>query len=350
MSERLVPFELERYLRALEPQARFAIGGSGVPRGDLRPFLPATSDEWARVWSMQMDDANRLVHEAVARAFGVAAEEVMVTVGASEADMLAVLALAGPGAHVVVERPAYHALLAPALALGCRVTRVERGAGFVERATNALTHGTKLLLLANPNNPTGDLLTARDLAALGDAAARVGAWVVVDEVFADATDAGDRPARLAHERILSVNSLTKCLGFSPLRVGWLVAPSGAREALERAKGVASVGNPLLSLVLGARVLDARRELLRATRAARAEGAAMMARSKLDAQLHAHGTTCLVRTEPDDRAFAERLLAARGALVAPGAFIEAPGRVRVGLVTPAATLRAGLAELEAALAR
>jgi aspartate/methionine/tyrosine aminotransferase len=229
VTERLVPFQLERYLRALEPQARFPIGGSGVARGDLRPFLLSASDEWARAWAGKMDDANQAVREAVARSFGVAADEVMVTVGASEADLLAVLALAGPGAHVVVERPAYHALLAPAISLGCRITRADRGTTFVERVTQALTRETKLVLLANPNNPTGDLLSPRDLAALGDAAARVGAWVVVDEVFADATEAGDRPARLAHERILSVNSLTKCLGFSPLRVGWIVAHPDARE-------------------------------------------------------------------------------------------------------------------------
>jgi aspartate/methionine/tyrosine aminotransferase len=297
------------------------------------------------LWLGKMDDANRAMREAVARAYrGVDASEVMVTVGASEADMLVALGLAGPGAHVVVERPAYHALLAPAVALGCRVTRVDRGPDFAQRVADALTRDTRLVLLANPNNPTGDLLSEAELAALGDAAARVGAWVLVDEVFADATEAGDRPARLAHDRILSVGSLTKCLGYSPLRVGWVVAHKDAAEALDRAKGLASVGNPILSLALGARILDQRREILRTTRAVRAEGAALVARAGVPADLKPHGTTCVVRVPGDDRAFAERLLSRSGALVAPGSFIETPRRVRVGLLTPAETLREGLAAL------
>lgn len=346
----LPAFELERWLRRLEPKAKLAIGGSGVARGDLAPFLPRDGSEWARWWAMGLDEATRAVQDAVARAYGVDAREVLPTAGASEADLVAVLGLAGAGARVVVERPAYHSLLAPALALGCRVTRVLREAPAFRldpaAVIDAMGRDARLVLLASPHNPTGARMPDDDLRAIAEHAARTGAWVVVDEVFADATDAGDRPARLLHERIVSVGSVTKCLGFSPLRVGWLAAHPDAQEALDRAKAHASVQTSLIGQLLAARVLAERRRLVARTRELRARNAGVLRRAVPAWRDPGHGTTAVLplRNDIDDIKFSERLLTEEGVLVAPGSFIELPGWVRVGLVGPTDVFEAGMAVL------
>lgn len=350
----LQEFALERWLRAQEKRAKFAIGGSGVARGDLAPYLPADMD---RAWATHPDDAVRAVKEAVARQYGVQADHVLPTAGASEADAAAILGLAGPGARVVVEKPAYHALLHPALAFGCKVERVERAKDHtlpIDALLDAVTRDTKLIVLARPNNPTGDVLSAKDLRALGDAAAEVGARVLVDEVFADATDMGVCAA-LLHPRIVSVNSLTKTLGFSHLRVGWVAGDREAIEAIDRAKAVLSVNNALLDLVIGARVLDDRPKILARTRATRAACANVLSEflegsKKLRGRVPEHGTTTVLALPPgvDDQRFANQLSRENGVVMPPGSYIEMFGHLRVGLVGDPAKLREGLGIAEALL--
>lgn len=346
----LPAFELERFLRANEPRALFAIGGSGAPRGDLAPYLAGLDDAWAR----STDDLVAEMRAAVAEQFGCASGEVLPTVGASEADMLAVLALAGAGGHVVVEQPAYHALIQPALALGCRVTRVQRRAEDAyaldaARVADALATDTRLVVLSRPNNPTGG---DADVRAIADAAARVGALVLVDEVFADATRMGDRSAALAHDAVVAVSSLTKCLGFSGLRAGWAIARPDVVERLDRAKALVSVQNGALDLALGARVLRDRQRLVEATRVARAQNALLLASllraHGVRARIPDHGTTLALPIGGDDVAFARALLDQRRTLVAPGSFVEMPGFIRLGLLAPGDTWRAGLERLSAAL--
>jgi aspartate/methionine/tyrosine aminotransferase len=348
---RLAAFDLERWLRAHEPAAKHAIGGSGAPRASLAPFLPGSPEEWGRLWSQPADDATRALREAVASQYAVAAAEVVPTQGASEADFLAALALAGPRAHVVVEEPAYFALLEPARALGCRVTRVPRGPeqafrldpGAVERA---MSPATRLVCTAQPHNPSGDRGRDAELVEVAEACARRGAWLLCDEVFADATGPA-RPARLLHERILTTNSLTKCLGFGPLHVGWLVAPPDALESLDRGKAHTTVNNPVLDLALGARVLAQRPRLLEVAAAARAANLPLVEAFAQQHGLRWHrperGTTCVVRLPDawrDDAGFARALLKREGTLVAPGSFLELPGWVRLGLLAPPAAMRGG----------
>jgi len=355
VNDALVPFALERWLRAHQAEARFPIGGSGAPSGDLRPFLPHDNEEWARAWATHPDRATADAKAAVAEAYGLDARELLLTQGASEADFLAALALVGPGGHLVVEQPAYHALLEPARALGCRVTRVKRlpEEGFTldpARVAKALRPDTRLIVLARPQNPTGHVVPEPALRDIADAAARVGAWVLVDEVFADATP-GARPARLLHERILTVNSTTKCLGFGALHIGWLAAPEELQETLDRAKAVVTVNNPILDVVLAARVVRQRAALVHMTQTTRARNAALVEASLAKAGLAwnkpQHGTTCVVRLPEawhDDVAFAQRLLEREGTLVAPGSFAELPGWVRLGLLSRTEALEGGLEAL------
>ncbi len=350
---RVREFALERYLRAGEARARIAIGGSGVPLADLRPFLPPDADAWAALWATSADDAARALAEAVARSYGMDADEIVPTAGASEADLAAAVGLAGPGARVVVEHPAYHALLAPAEAIGCRVTRVRRHppdfALDADEVIASMGRDARLVALARPHNPSGAVVPDADLERIAEAAVRIDAHVLVDEVFADATALGDRPARRLHDRIVSVGSVTKCLGLGPLRVGWLVARRDAVEALDRARAVASVVPNVLGQMIAARALDRRRELIEPLRERRRHNAGTLAgfvrEQGIAWSAPEHGTTAVVASPvPDDAAFAQALLDEDGVLVAPGSLVETPGWLRVGLAGDEAALIEGLARL------
>ncbi|HLE47970.1 MAG TPA: aminotransferase class I/II-fold pyridoxal phosphate-dependent enzyme [Candidatus Thermoplasmatota archaeon] len=349
----LAEFDLHEWHNDHEGSAGKAIGGSGMPRADLTPFLPKTSQGLNRLWTTTPNDAIADVKAQLRTAYGFKPDEVLLTEGASEADFVTVLALAGPGAHVIVEQPAYFALLEPARSLGCRVTRIRRQpqndfALDPDEVLRAITPGTRLICLARPNNPTGERIADEHLRAIAEAAARVDAYVLVDEVFAEATKEGDRPARRLHDRILSVNSLTKTLGFGPLHLGWVSGPPEVIENIHRAKAHTRPLNPILSLTLAARILRKRKSILAKTRQRRHENYQtvrrfLQARPGLEWHPHGHGTTTVFRLPKgrDDVTFATGLVQEENVLVTPASYTELPGWIRLGLMAEPATLRNGL---------
>lgn len=358
MARPLEDFELETWMRTTEPRARHFIGGSGMPRSPLRGVLPASADFWEQAWAAPVDEARHRVQRRLASAYGGRPEEFLLTQGASEADFVAAFGLAQPRERVVVEEPAYFALIQPARALGARIVRARRDGADrfripVDRATAELKRGARLVVLASPNNPTGALDAPEDLAEIAEACERADAYVVVDEVFAEATEAGDRPAHRLHPRILSVNSLTKCYGFGPLQLGWIHGSADVLETLRRAKGHVRPLNPSLDLAVAYEVLGHREEILKQTRRRRQENvsrvAEFMESQKFEWGGAGQGTTCVVRVpRGDDVALAQKLLDQDGVSVAPGSFVEMPSWIRLGLLSDPAALAHGLRVLEGAM--
>lgn len=354
MGRRLVPFKLHDWHNENDSKARFPIGGSGIPRADLRTFLPESKEEWERMWSTPPNDALGDLKSQLGNLYGFDAGEILITNGASEADFLVPLALTRPGERVVVEQPTYFALLEPARALGCGVVRVKRkiADGFslpVDAVQGALRRGAGLVMLARPNNPTGARVPDEDLKRIAEAARRRRTLVLVDEVFAEATDEGDGAARSLHDAILSVNSITKCLGFGPLHVGWVAGPPAIVERIHRAKEHVRPLNPVLGLALAARLLPHRTKILEQTRRRRRGNAMTLRRffasqPRIRGEVPAQGTTMVAKLPnryKDDVAFAKRLLGSHGVLVAPGSYVEMPGWIRIGLLSDPDALKAGL---------
>ena len=106
-----------------------------------------------------------------------APEQVVTAPGTSGANFLAFAALVEPGDEVLVERPTYEPLLAALGFLGARVRRFERRFenGYrldLDEIRSQLTDGVRLVVLANPHNPSGVLLPPEEVAAGGAARRR----------------------------------------------------------------------------------------------------------------------------------------------------------------------------------
>jgi aspartate/methionine/tyrosine aminotransferase len=92
----------------------------------------------------------------------------------------------------------------------------------------AVTERTKIVMVCNPNNPTGHVLTADEMDAIVAAADRVGAWIVSDEIYRGAeldTDETTPTFWGRSERVIVTSGLSKAFAAPGLRVGWVVAPS-----------------------------------------------------------------------------------------------------------------------------
>lgn len=190
------------------------------------------------------------LREALAAFHRCEASEVVATLGTSQALWLALATLVGPGDDVLVEEPTYEPLVRVPEGLGARVVRFSRIAadGYaldLARVEAAFTPATRVVVVTNRHNPSGARTERSRLVELATLAARRGATLLVDEVYAPfdvLVDAGRWPngARSLHPSIVTVASLTKCFGTGRERIGWLVAD---RATIERAEDalLASVG-------------------------------------------------------------------------------------------------------------
>lgn len=177
------------------------------------------------------------------KSFGVQYDpknEIIVTVGASQALDIALRALVNPGEEVIVVEPnfvAYSPLVA--LAGGVPVpisTKKENDFKLTaEELEAAITPNTKAILLCSPNNPTGTQLTRSDLEALAKVIKKHDLVVLSDEIYAElAYD--DEFASFAsipgmHERTVVLNGFSKAFAMTGWRLGFLCAPKEFAEAM-----------------------------------------------------------------------------------------------------------------------
>ena len=157
--------------------------------------------------------------------------QVVVLAGAQNALFVASLCLAGAGDEVISFDPIYPTYPATIEASGARLVRVRQAAssGFrldVAALTAAITPRTRAIFLATPNNPSGVIINAAEMAAIGELARRHGLWVVADEVYAGLAPGGRVPglASSLPEQVVTISSLSKSHAMTGWRAGWLVGP------------------------------------------------------------------------------------------------------------------------------
>ncbi len=171
-----------------------------------------------------------------------AANEVIVTVGGSEAIDIAVRAVVGTDEEVIIPQPSF-VCYGPIveLAHGKAVfvkTRAEDSFKLTPEALKAaITPKTKMIVLPFPNNPTGAVLTREELCALADVIKTTNAVVLSDEIYAELTY-GMKHTSIAEisgmaERTILVSGLSKAYAMTGWRIGYLAAPRElARQMLK----------------------------------------------------------------------------------------------------------------------
>jgi aspartate/methionine/tyrosine aminotransferase len=149
------------------------------------------------------------------------ADDVLITAGAAEANYLAFMQLVDAGDEVVTETPGWPQIEVLAKARQATVKLVERNEAEgwalpLDQLENLVTEKTRLIFLTNPNNPTGKLLSTEDLHRIAQIADKVGAWLIVDEVYAGLEWTTDRAPSIAgiYERGITTGSVSKGLGVA----------------------------------------------------------------------------------------------------------------------------------------
>ena len=293
--------------------------------------------------------------------------DVLITAGAAEANYLSIMQLLQPGERIVIEAPGWPQAEVLAKAKGAEIVKVARNEAQgwrlpMDRLASAVTPGTRLIFLTNPNNPTGDLLSAAEIAEIVAIADKVGAWLLIDEVYAGLEWDGPRAPSVAglYERGITTGSVSKALGLQGLRTGWLICRDAGlmRDALILRENSSEIMNIMGELIAEVALRPQRyaTALLRARR----EGAANLAR--MNAWVAAQerltwvppraGLIGLARLADgiDSDAFARFLLGPPyRTFLMPGSAYDLPGHIRLGVGGGAAVrLQDGLDRLAGAL--
>ncbi|KUO87577.1 MAG: hypothetical protein AT715_05190 [Thermoproteus sp. JCHS_4] len=294
--------ETFEWLRGIS--ARWDLANSGVWPLDYREYLAEPGVDLA---------------DAVSQTYGADRGSIALTSGAQEGNFLALWALRKKARRAVVFLPEYEPIYRlpselgyeTATASGDPLQRVEGGA---------------VILLSNPNNPTGRYLDVRRLRELADEARRRGSYLVVDAVFADFVD---DPRGLPEEAAV-FNFSTDKFFTSSVRVGWSLGDREVVRAMAEAKDLFNPGPKELEARAGYGFLARRAEVKRRNAAWISENWAALRRAVgTPVEYREHMPVAFLRLGYDGEEAARRLLA-RGVASVPGRFFGVRDALRVGL--------------------
>ena len=205
-----------------------------------------------------MLELRQAIADTLQRRYGVGYDpraEILVTVGVSEAIDATLRSILDPGDEVIVPDPGYVAYEADvALAGGVVVpvpTRVEDQFGIqAEAIAAAITPRTKLILLGNPNNPTGAVIARAELEKIAALAQERDLLVISDEVYSRLVYDGEHACIAAlpgmRERTILVDGFSKAYAMTGWRVGYVCAPAFILEAVLKVHQYAIMCAPTMS--------------------------------------------------------------------------------------------------------
>jgi aspartate/methionine/tyrosine aminotransferase len=194
-------------------------------------------------------------------------ERIVVTTGSSAGFLLAFLALFEPGDRVAMASPGYPPYRNLLAALGCEAVALPVSAtSRFALAPDVLLAAhrrqrLKGLLVANPANPTGTMMTESALGALIGAAESAGIACICDEIYhgLDYAFAPQTAAKISRNTVV-VNSFSKYFCMTGWRVGWMVVPEALIRPVERLQQNLAISVPTLSQVAAAAAFDGRAEM------------------------------------------------------------------------------------------
>jgi aspartate/methionine/tyrosine aminotransferase len=290
-------------------------------------------------------------------------DNVLITTGTSEANFLALATLVQAGDEVVIVMPNYMQLHGIARGLGATLKEVwlreEWGWRIdLDALRAAVTTRTKVVCICNPNNPTGQALTAAEVLDVATIVEGQGAWLLADEVYRGAERLGQETATFYghHDRIIVTGGLSKAYGLPGLRIGWIVAPPERIAAAWAMKDYTTIAPATLSELLAEIALARREQLLKRARYLLTERWPILESWAAGhaQELHwvapAAGAICFFGYSfpIDSVELVDRLITDWNTMVVPGAHFNAERHLRIGFGMPTHTLRGGLEAIDRAL--
>ncbi len=187
------------------------------------------------------DGASLGLRQAIGRIHGLDPARIVCGAGSDEILSLLGQLYAGPGDEVVYSEYGFLMFKILALAVGAKPVAAPETAyrADIDAILATVNERTRIVILANPNNPTGTYLNAGEVRRLR-AGLHEEILLVVDAAYAEYVDADDYMPGVelvdAGENVVMTRTFSKIYGLAALRLGWCYAPSSIADLLNRVRG------------------------------------------------------------------------------------------------------------------
>lgn len=358
------PFEMERMMSLLEQEVDYNLSESGVHPVTLKTLLDYHPNAIQELLATEINypHVNGLpqLRENIALTYDDAtANNLLVTVGAIEANYLAIRTILEPGSEMAIMLPNYMQIWGIAKNHNINVKpfhlKEENGwAPDLGELASIVGPDTKLIAVCNPNNPTGRVMTESEMDQIINIASRHGSWLLADEVYRGAERSKEEitPSFYGrYDKVIAIGSMSKAYGLPGLRIGWAAAPQQLLDEMWARHEYITISATMLSNKLAAIALEpeVRGRLLERTRGYIRRGYPKLEQWMSDQR----GLFSL--TPPDASAIAfiryhldynssqliERLHQERSVLIVPGDHFGLDNFVRISFGLPHDYLTAGL---------
>jgi aspartate/methionine/tyrosine aminotransferase len=237
-------FRMERMQARYWHQVEYDLSESGVTPLSIEELLGDREDpgELLRTrLGYPLSEGSERSRELIAQWYpGAGVENVTMTNGGSEANLISLWTLLEPGDHLAFMIPNYMQGWGLGRYFGEATDpfrlklRDERWALDVDELDRVVTKKTRIIMVCNPDNPTGHILTDDEMDAVVDVARGVNAWLLADEVYRGAEVDSDETSPTfwgRYDKVIVTAGLSKAFAMPGLRIGWTLAPPKVIEKL-----------------------------------------------------------------------------------------------------------------------
>ena len=258
-------FDLERIQSIYENSVEINLTESGIEPLSLKELMnPKELEELLNLpLGYGYTQGTPLLRQRISNLYeGADENNVLVTSGSSEAIFLSAVLTVSKGDRVVMMTPNYLSFNGVAEALGAEVDYVpllkkEKWEWDLDCLDEAVSDKTKVISVCNPNNPTGSVLNLEQMLKIVEIAGRVGAYLLVDEVYIGAELGSNLTKSFLgmYEKTIVTSGLSKSYAHPGLRIGWIVSGKRLVEEAWAIKDYTTIASSSLSQHIATKVLE-----------------------------------------------------------------------------------------------
>ncbi len=194
------------------------------------------------------DGSCTLLREALAQKNNISAEQIVCGAGSDEIIALLTCAYAGVDDEIIYSEHGFLMYPISAKRVGAKAVKVKEKnlKTDVDAILEAITARTKIIFIANPNNPTGSYLNKNEVEKLINNTPK-NVLIVLDHAYEEFVELSDYPNAIElvnqHPNVVVTRTFSKIYGLASLRIGWCYSSLEIAEILNKVRGPFNVGGP-----------------------------------------------------------------------------------------------------------
>jgi histidinol-phosphate aminotransferase len=194
------------------------------------------------------DGSGEALRAALAKKNNIEADQIVLGAGSDEVIAFLVAAFAGMDDEIIYSEHGFLMYPISAKRVGARAIKVKEKnlRTDIDAILSAITPKTKIIFIANPNNPTGSFLTKSEVKKLIDHAPK-NVLIVLDHAYEEFVEEADYPNAIElvnkHENVVVTRTFSKIYGLASLRIGWSYSSKYIADVMHKVRGPFNVGGP-----------------------------------------------------------------------------------------------------------